>query len=118
MELLSENGIAFLAVFFIAASVLGVLWEKDKGREIEAVGDRVACGLFAIPLISAAVHQAAPCASAPWVLAAPLPLVFYVALLAYGDKKEPPPFKEHFSRILLIATLLLYAVMAGFYAAS
>lgn len=93
MDLLSDNGIVFLAVLFVAASVLGVLWGKDGGgREIKAVGDRVACGLFAIPLISAAVHQAAPCASPLWVLAAPLPLVFYVALLAYCDRTDPPPF--------------------------
>ena len=118
MDELSDNGLAFVTVFFVAASVLGMLWGKDGGQQIRAIGDRVACGLFAIPLISISVQQAFPYVSRAWVLLAPLPLVIYVILLALSDREPArlPKFMVHFSRYLAGFTLLFYVCMATLYA--
>lgn len=124
VEKIWGNGLAFVTIFFIGASVLGMLWEKDGGHQIKPVGDRVAYGLFAIPLISICVQQALPGVPRAWVLVAPLPLVIYVVLLALSDRGPendqavPPRFIDHFSRILVVATLLVYVFMAQYYALS
>jgi hypothetical protein len=116
--MISGNGLVFVTMVFVAASVLGMLWGKDAGKDIKPIGDRVACGLFAIPLVSISVRQAFPGAPRAWILLAPLPLVFYVVLLALGDMNPPPKFIAHFSRILVVATLLVYGFMAQYYVLS
>jgi hypothetical protein len=124
VEKIWGNGLAFVTIFFVGACVLGMLWGKDDAKQIKPVGDRVACGLFAIPLISICVQQAFTGVPRAWILAAPLPLVIYVVLLALSDKApeknppEPPRFIDHFSRILVVATLLVYMFMAQYYALS
>lgn len=117
MEKIWDNGLAFVTIFFVGASVLGMLWGKDAGQRIKPVGDRVACGLLAIPLISVCVQQAFPGVPRAWVLVAPLPLVIYVVLLALSDREpgQQPKFIVHFSRILVVTTLLVYAFMARYY---
>jgi hypothetical protein len=111
--------LTLIPVLFVAASVLGILWGKEDKGEVKAVGDRVACGLFAIPLISVAVHENFPLASRGWVVVAPLPLVIYLILLALTDMDSPPPLvKQHFSRIMLGGTLLVYVGFAAFYTLS
>jgi hypothetical protein len=113
MDELFENGLGLAAALFVAASVLGVLWGKDgAGQPVKAIGDRVACGLFAMPLIALSVHENFPAASPWWTIAAPIPLCFYVILLASTDTDRKTWFTQHFSRIMLGSTLALYAVMA------
>lgn len=73
MDELFENGLGLAAALFVAACVLGVLWGKDgAGQPVKAVGDRVACGLFAMPLIAVAVYESFPGESKWWSVAAPL----------------------------------------------
>jgi hypothetical protein len=114
------NGLAFVTMFFVAACVLGMLWKKDPEQQIKAIGDRIACGLFALPLVSICVQRAFPNASRAWILLAPLPLAIYVILLALSDTEpeKRPKFIAHFSRILVVAILLVYAFMAQYYALS
>ncbi|SDC79749.1 hypothetical protein SAMN05428966_102358 [Massilia sp. PDC64] len=114
MDELFENGLGLAAALFVAACVLGVLWGKDgQGQPIKAVGDRVACGLFAMPLVSMAVHENFPDISNWWSVAAPIPLGIYVVLLACTDGDCKPKYKAHFSMYLLRGTLAVYAVMAA-----
>jgi hypothetical protein len=120
VEKIWDNGLAFVTLFFVAASVLGMLWGKEDEKQIKAIGDRVACGLFAVPLIAVSVQQTFPDAAPAWVLMAPLPLVVYVILLSLSDRtpERRPAFIVHFSRILVVILLVLYAFMAQYYALS
>jgi hypothetical protein len=114
MDELFENGLGLAAALFVAACVLGVLWGKDgAGHPIKAVGDRVACGLFAMPLIAVAVHENFPGESDWWSIVAPLPLCIYIVLLARSDTDPKGKYAQHFSQYLLGGTLTVYAVMAA-----
>ena len=104
-------GVAGLLVILIVGTLFGRLHAKDDAT-IKPVGDRVACGLLALPLISVAVRLAFPSASLVWVLGAPLPLAVYVVLLAGTDQGWAFAREKRFTQSLLIGIGLVLIAMA------
>ena len=74
----AEAAIATLAGVLTLSAVTGVL----HGKGVNQIGDRVACGMFALPLIWLLAKDA-DFALAPWL--APAPLAIYLVVLALAD---------------------------------
>lgn len=106
------SGIATLLLVLIVGTLFGRLHSSDTA-EIKATGDRVACGLLAIPLISLAVRLAFPAAAVGWAIAAPLPLLTYVVLLA-GTDLGWAVSQRYFTAALVGISAAVYAGMAAF----
>ena len=104
------GGVAAIATLLLVGAVYGRV-HGSEGGTVKALGDRVASGLFAIPLISVCVHLAFPNANLGWALAAPAPLAIYTVLLA-GTDLGWGIARKYFVRTLLIAIGAIYAVMA------
>lgn len=104
-------GVASMLTLLIVGAVFGRLHGADDSAG-KPVGDRVACGLFALPLITVCVRLAFPAAHVAWALSAPLPLAVYVVLLA-GTDLGWKPFKLPFTTALLVSVGIIYAAMAG-----
>jgi len=103
------GGITALLIVLVVGAVFGRLHGSDSAA-IKPIGDRVACGLLALPLISLAVRLAFPSAHWAWALSAPLPLAFYVILLA-GTDIGWPIARNHFTSILVSASVAVYVAM-------
>lgn len=103
-------GVAGLLLVLIVGALFGRLHGSDSAG-IKPVGDRVACGLLALPLISIAVALAFPTAHFAWIIWAPLPLATYVVLLA-GTESGWSLATRHFTRTLIIGVGVIYAAMA------
>jgi len=106
------TGIATLMILLIVGAIFGRLHGKDEAGQVKAIGDRVACGLFALPLVSLSVCLAFPQAHLGWALSAPLPLAAYVVLLASTDIKPNGWLAGHFTGALVVAVGAIYSVMA------
>ena len=104
------GGVAALLLVLVVGTLFGRL-HGSTGGEVKACGDRVACGLLALPLISLAVHLVFPSANLAWALTAPLPLAVYVVLLA-GTDMGWTVSKKYFTTTLVFAGLGVYASMA------
>jgi hypothetical protein len=104
------GGVAALLIVLVVGAVFGRLHGSDSAA-VKPIGDRVACGLLALPLISLAVRLAFPAAHLAWVLSAPLPLAVYVVLLA-GTDIGWTISKKHFTSTLILGGLLIYVAMA------
>lgn len=104
-------GVAALLLVLIVGALFGRLHSSDAGT-IKPIGDRVACGLLALPLISIAVRLAFPSAHIAWVLVAPAPLAVYVVLLA-GTDLGWAVSKKHFNTALVLGIGALYVLMAA-----
>lgn len=103
------GGITALLIILIVGAVFGRLHGSKGG--LKPIGDRVACGLFALPLISLAVRLAFPSAHLVWaLLLAPLPLAIYVVLLAGTDCKWKIAMK-HFTCALTVGVMGVYVLM-------
>lgn len=110
------GGLAGLATLFISGAVFGRLHDS-AAQESRAIGDRVICGLLALPLIALAVRYGVPGISARWALLAPVPLAIYVLLLGGTDSKSPNSrlkvlSEQHFVPSLLISVGTLYIIAA------
>ncbi|HJS07755.1 MAG TPA: hypothetical protein VJ809_08840 [Pirellulales bacterium] len=114
-------GVSALLLILIVGALFGRLHGGGDGA-VKAIGDRVACGLLALPLISIAVHLAIPGVHLGWVLAAPTPLFVYVVLLACTDLKSASPddksrarkaIKNNFTAALVIGIAAIYVVMVA-----
>jgi ABC-type arginine transport system permease subunit len=110
------GGLAGLITLFISGAVFGRL-HGAKANGTTAIGDRVMCGLLALPLIALAVRFALPGISGRWAVVAPAPLAIYVVLLAATDiKREGSRLKiisnKHFVESLLVSVGFLYIVAA------
>lgn len=105
------GGIAALLIVLVVGAVFGRLHGSDRVA-IKPIGDRVACGLLALPLISLAVRLAFPSAHIAWALFAPLPLAIYVVLLA-GTDIGWTIAKKHFTSTLILGSAVIYAAMAA-----
>jgi hypothetical protein len=105
------GGIAALLIVLVAGAVFGRLHGSDS-TAIKPIGDRVACGLLALPLISLAVRLAFPSAHLAWALSAPLPLAIYVVLLA-GTDIGWTISKKHFTSTLILGGMVIYIAMAA-----
>jgi len=107
------GGVATLLAVLVVGAVFGRLHGTNYGQ----IGDRVACGLFALPLIILAVHLAFPGACVLWLVLAPLPLAGYVALLAGTDKRMrisknlSAISRKRFTFALIAWCLFIYAGM-------
>lgn len=105
------GGIAALLLVLVVGTVFGRLHGSDSAA-IKPIGDRVACGLLALPLISLAVRLAFPSAHLAWALSAPLPLAIYVVLLA-GTDIGWTISKKHFTSTLILGGMAIYMAMAA-----
>jgi hypothetical protein len=103
-------GVAGLLLILIVGALFGRL-HGSEGAGLKPVGDRVACGLLALPLISIAVAFAFPTAGLAWILGAPLPLATYVVLLA-GTESGWPLATKYFTRSLIVGVGTIYVAMA------
>lgn len=103
------GGVATLLLVLLVGTVFGQL-HGSAGGEVKPNGDRVACGLLALPLISLAVSLAFPSAPLAWALSAPLPLAVYVVLLA-GTDMGWTISQKHFTSALVLASLGIYVTM-------
>jgi hypothetical protein len=104
-------GVTGLLLVLVVGALFGRLHGTDNAP-IKPIGDRVACGLLALPLISIAVRLAFPSAHIAWVLAAPLPLAVYALLLA-GTDLGWAISKKHFSTALIVGIGIIYALMVA-----
>lgn len=102
------GGVAAMLSVLVVGAVFGRL-HGAKGGSVEALGDRVACGLLAVPLISVTVRLAFPGATLPIELAAPLPLLLYTGLLAGVDAKIGF-IQRRFTAILFVGSAALYFI--------
>lgn len=102
-------GIAALLLVLIVGALFGRLHGSDGGA-IKPIGDRVACGLLALPLVSIAVRLAFPDIHMAWVLAAPAPLAVYVVLLA-GTDLGWDVSRKHFNAVLISGVGIIYIFM-------
>lgn len=103
-------GVGALLLILIVGAVFGRL-HGSGDAVIRPIGDRVACALLALPLISISVYLAFPTANLKWVLGAPLPLATYAVLLA-GTDMEWAFAKKHFTGSLIAGVGLIYVTMA------
>ena len=104
-------GLAGFIALLVVGAVFGRLHASEQeGRAIDALGDRVACGLLAVPLIAFATHRAFPEGGLAWAFLAPTPILLYSMLLASVDLGWPPAVR-HFTAILVAGFLLLYLVL-------
>ncbi|OGP89036.1 MAG: hypothetical protein A2031_01825 [Deltaproteobacteria bacterium RBG_19FT_COMBO_43_11] len=104
------GGVAVLLIMLVAGTVFGRVHGSNSAT-INPLGDRVACGLLALPLISLAVLLAFPSAHLVWALSAPLPLAIYVVLLA-GTEFKWKISKKHFTAALILGVIAIYVIMA------
>ena len=102
-------GIAALLTLLIVGAVFGRLHGSD-GPGLKPVGDRVACGLFAVPLITVCVRLAFPATHVAWAILAPCPLLVYVVLLACTDL-GCETIKKWFTCALLAGVGVTYVIM-------
>ncbi len=110
------GGLAGLLTLFVSGAVFGRL-HNSKTDKSTPVGDRVMCGLLALPLIALAVRYALPEISGRWAIVAPAPLAIYIVLLAATDMKRPIGrlkflSEQHFVQSLLMSVGFLYVVAA------
>ena len=106
------TGLASLAMILVAGAVFGRLYGTKEEDRRAAVGDRVMCGLLALPLIALAIRLAFPRSAPYWMLLGPAPVLIYTVLLA---TTEETPQKwwgiSDFTRTLLIAIGAVYIIM-------
>ncbi len=102
------TGLASLTVILLVGAVFGRL-HGASGDKNAAIGDRVMCGLLALPLIALAIRLAFPASPFFWALLGPAPVLIYTVLLATTEQGG----MSHFTRILLIAVGAIYVVMAA-----
>jgi ABC-type dipeptide/oligopeptide/nickel transport system permease subunit len=101
-------GIASLVVILLVGAVFGRL-HGAGGDTHTAIGDRVMCGLLALPLIALAIRVAFPASPFFWALLGPAPILIYTVLLATTERNG----MSRFTRTLLIGIGAVYVVMAG-----
>ncbi len=102
-------GIAAITTLLVVGAIYGRLHGASNGA-IPALGDRVMAGFLALPLIAALTRAAFPVSHVAWALAAPLPLTFYVVLLAGNDLEWSWCKEKAFTRSLLIGVGVLYVL--------
>ncbi len=108
-----EIGITTITVALLAGLVLGRL-HPQNGGPAGLVGDRVFCGLLAIPWFVLLAHIVFPDADIVWKLMAPAPVLVYTLLLAFTDWKLPKLefATKHFTLSLVLATTAIYLAAA------
>ena len=105
-----DLGIATVTVALLAGAVLGRL--HPGSGELGPIGDRVFCGLLAVPWFVLLAHSVFPVAHLAWKLSAPTPILVYTLLLASTEWKLPFATK-HFTLSLVVSTAAIYLVAAA-----
>ena len=103
----SANLIEDAKAVLLVGAVFGRL-HGASGDKNAAIGDRVMCGLLALPLIALAIRVAFPASPFFWALLGPAPVLIYTVLLATTEQGG----MSRFTRTLLIAVGAIYVVMA------
>ena len=104
--------VTVLLSLLLVAAVFGRI-HRQEGASVESLGDRIISGLLALPLVSCWVMLVFPAASIGWVLAAPVPLAFYLVLLAGTDPERGfEVVRERFTQILLASVGVYYLALA------
>jgi hypothetical protein len=104
--------VTVLLSLLLVAAIFGRI-HRQEGASVEPLGDRVISGLLALPLVSCWVMLVFPAASIWWVLAAPVPLAFYLVLLAGTDPERGfRVVRERFTQILLAGVGGYYLALA------
>src|SRR5215468_9429604 len=83
------TGLGSLAIVLVAGAVFGRLHGAGETKNV-AIGDRVMCGLLALPLIALGIRLAFPQSSFFWALLGPTPVLVYTLLLATRETVEHP----------------------------
>ena len=109
-----NTALAGITIALLAGAVVGRLYPTDT--RAGPVGDRVFCGLLALPLIAVLTHQVFPEAHTAWKLLAPTPVAIYALLLAGTDWKLPFVkenfVKDHFTLLLVTSIAAVYGIAA------
>jgi ABC-type Na+ efflux pump permease subunit len=112
----ADTGLFGLAVLLLGAALFGTI--QKGGKQLLPLGDRIASGMLAVPLLALMVYRAT---DNPLSLLLPLPLAAYLTALAYEDGKPPkepdkPPVKRTWSLVSIVtclAGLFTYATLAA-----
>jgi len=99
--------IGALTTIFVVGAIYGRLHQSKSDEPIKAVGDRVVSGLLALPLISFLIFSVVPEIHIAWAFLAPLPLAWYVILLAGTDIEWSWCLNE-FTKYLLLGFGFIY----------
>jgi hypothetical protein len=86
-----------LATLLLGAALFGQF--KKGGDELLPIGDRIAAGMLAVPILALMVHQVAP---TPLSALTPIPLAAYLTMLAIQDRSR-------LSTVTCVAGLVGYA---------
>ena len=111
------GGVAALGVALLSGAIFG-RFHGAVGRDPTFIGDRVFCGLLAIPLAAVATRLAFPAASIGWSFVSPIPILIYVLLLAGVDLKWSLSSPERFTATLLVSVLGIYVAICALLVAS
>ena len=88
-----------LATLLLGAALFGQIQKGDK--QLLPIGDRIAAGMLAVPLLALMVHQVT---QTPLSALTPIPLAVYLTVLAIQDRSR-------LSTVTCIAGLLSYAAL-------
>jgi len=99
--------IGVITTIFVVGAIYGRVHQARSDAKINAVGDRVVSGLLALPLISLLQFSLIPDAHKVWAILVPLPLAWYLVLLAGTDMKWKWCVGG-FTKYLLIGTSFIY----------
>lgn len=105
------TAVAALLIALLGCAVLRRLHPEDENRPSVAIGDRVFCGLLAMPTMSVLVHLVFPSADVRWKIVAALPVLVYVILLWRTEKKNSF-VTENFTILLITLIVVLYVCLA------
>ena len=101
-------GIVAITTLLLAGAILGRV-HGPATSSVKPIGDRVMCGLLALPLISLLVHLTLPTVHLAWALAAAAPMAIYTVLLA-GTDLGWTISSRHFTKALVVAVGAVYLI--------
>jgi ABC-type dipeptide/oligopeptide/nickel transport system permease subunit len=101
--------IAAITTLLVIGAVYGRVHRGGNGK-VSAIGDRVMAGLLALPLIALLVRLAFPEESLAWAFLAPVPLAWYVVMLAGTDLDWKWCQDSSFTKWLLIGIGMMYVI--------
>ena len=101
-------GVAGITTLLLVGAILGRV-HGATGSSVKPTGDRVMCGLLALPFISLSVHLALPHVHVGWALGAAVPMAIYTVLLA-GTNLGWTVSNKHFTKALVLAVGVVYLI--------
>ena len=96
-----------LHLLLVGTTLLGKIGRGQQQPEsLLPLGDRVAAGLMALPIIVALCHNVFPSAPPEVKLLSAAPLALYVCLLVYEDRRS------YFTLVMFFGVTVIYLVLA------